>query len=364
MLTAKQISTRKNAAYRYGHVNAYQDFKVRSEIDSLGYILEAIDFIQNHLPGAELFFPVTAKVSDTLQIGGMPISPADALFYHAQPAAGAPSFKINEYLKGGSTLPISLRFASRAWLVGDFKTDELKPVLSYSCAGYHFATNGLQSTTISGLKIVGNKGFNNVPGAGTNQVGLLMTGGNSINFDNCIFLGLEEGFIHNCNYHNRMETMKFKNCNRGFFTTGSHSTSGDNLLADHCNTGYEIVSGANSWKQMSTEQCSQGIIVGGSNNVFEGGYLEQLDDMRSEPGWQNKYQIQVGYAKDHPLYTPDVVAVGFNGQVVTNRSGNNVLFEEGALQVSTHNMKASGKNLVKNRRILLDNDCLTLEYSN
>ena len=310
MLTANQIATRKNAAYRYGHVNAYQDFKVRPEGDSLGYILEAIDFIQNHADGFPLYFPVTCKVQDTLVIGGQPISAEDALKYHAQPGQGALSYKEDEYIKGGRTFPISLKFAPRAWLIGDFETEVYKPVLSYSCSAYQRGAMATQSTTIEGLKIVGKKSLANVSGAGNKQIGLLMTGGNNVHLTNCHFFGLDEGFVQNCTYHTQMTLMRFINCGRGYLSLGAEASVGVNFLSDHCNIGYELKSGVGSWLGVHTEQCPKGVIIGASVNGFIGMYLEQLDKTSGE----NDYQLQIGYESGGDVRNLSITAMNIAGE--------------------------------------------------
>lgn len=231
------------------------------------------------------------RFTSAFKYGGQTLSAADAIKYEWYNKL-APSYSYNEHInKMAATLPVSLSFGSRAYIWGDFKADSLTAIVSIGAVGYVYGGYDLQSTKISGLKIMGrNKMDMKQNGKGTKQVGLLLTG-NDIILENCGFYGLEEGMIHNTAYFNTVISFQARNCQRGYYSLGCHNTRGLGLRADHCEVGIEIRSGASHYTGISTEECEKGLIIGDGFNSFSGVYLEK-SDIRSD---SSKYQLQIGY---------------------------------------------------------------------
>lgn len=301
-MTPKQVATILDKIERYGHANVKKDFKALADgkADDIGRIEEAVDFVQNHAAQAELFFTDGLfRTTRPWNIGGQSISPEDALLYEANVThGGAPSFKLDEHTKSARTLPVSMKFGTRAYIFGDFPAEELTPIISYGCGAHQHGGNSTQSTFITGLKVFGRNGMDHTKGGeGTKHVGLLMTGGDDITLQGCRFYGLEEGLIHNVTYNSLFLNIRFNNCKRGMMTLGSHGSTGTLFKADHCGIAYEIMSGSTTWQQMNTEQCKRGLQIGSSQVVVNGGYLEQNDEHVSTG--DKDYQLTIGYSNSH-----------------------------------------------------------------
>ncbi len=253
-------------------------------------------YFQGEFSDRELYFRPTINFGDgmyritkTLQFGGQSLSTTDALYYQWMNNE-APSFDFQQRQVIAGTIPVSIKCSQRAYIFGDFRPTELTPVISYGCYGYVYGGYDMQSAEISGLKIVGyNKMNMNIGGAGTNQVGLLLTG-NDIIISNCGFYGLEIGMIHNAGYFDKLTSLQFRNCERGFYSIGSHASPALMLRADHCGTGFEIFSGASAYQMISTEQCRRGVVIRHGFNSFNGLYLEQNSGSSSD----KEYQLEIG----------------------------------------------------------------------
>ena len=367
MLTKTQISVLKSKAQRYGHTSV-KDFKAKgdSKAVDLGYLHEAVDFIQNHTEGqGELYFPNGVyRINNTFKIGGQSVTAADALLYQANRTQGegkAPSFDINEHLTSGRTLPISLKFSPRAFIFGDFHTDELTPIISYGCYAYQYAGVATQSTFITGLKVFGRNGLDqNARGDGGNQVGLLMTGGDDITLSNCRFYGLQDGLIHNICYNNLLQNIKFNNCERGMMTLGSHSSTGILLKADHCRIGFEINSGATSWQQINSEQSNRALQIGASNVVVNGGYMEQLDRIDNE----TEYQLTIGYSNSHPFGQQQLLRdVEVNGLVISSHNQRHILIEDQVERCKVNTTMEYGYNVYNNPNTKITSENIVWELN-
>jgi hypothetical protein len=230
------------------------------------------------------------KISRQWAIGGAPINATDAIKYSWYNKEEAASYNLGGHLAVASTLPISIECDQRAYIFGDFKPTELTAIVSYGSDGWQYGGWDMQNPTITGLKICGYNGMEmNLHGRNTKQAGLIMYGGRNTQMSGCGFYNLEVGLVQNCTYFANLQQMQFKNCGLGFFSVGSHSTTGWMFHADHCDVAYEIKSGASTYKQLSTENCGKALIVGGGFNHFDGLYFET--------GWQNTdtYQLTIGY---------------------------------------------------------------------
>jgi len=280
------------------------------------------------------------RVTGQWKIGGQPVNGTDAVLYQCSPDGNAPSFNIDEYVKGGRTLPIEIECSSRAFIWGDFKPNELTAVVSYSTSAYQYGGVSAQTTIIKGLNILGwHKQDYNYLGDDTKQIGLLVLGSNALTFQNCSFFGLQYGMVHNMAYHSLVLQNVFGNCGTGFFTIASHGSTGLSLKADHCNLGYEFLSGACSWTQVNTEQCKRGMIASGNNTIFNGGYLEQLDNTSGT----NDFQIHVGYPAGHLFASQTTTGITFNNLLIGGH--NSILIESSALNVNFTGATTVGRNI-------------------
>jgi len=277
-------------------------------------------------------------------VGGSPVNGTDAVLYQCGPSYHAPSFKINEWIKSGSSLPVNIECSGRAFIWGDFKATELTAIVSYSALAYAYGGVSEQTASIKGLNILGrHKQDHNFIGDDTKQIGLLVMGSKRISFENCSFYGLQYGMVHNMAYFSTISQNFFGNCGTGFFTMGSHSSTGMMLSADHCNLGFEFISGACSWTQVSGEQCKRAMQVAGNNTIFNGGYLEQLD----KTSGNNDFQVHVGYPAGHPFNKQSrVTGITFNNLLIVGK--NAVLIDNGVLDVTFSGATASGRNVNKN----------------
>jgi hypothetical protein len=297
------------------------------------------------------------RTTEPFIIGGLPLSPYDALLYQYS-HNWAPSYVGNEVSKVGRTLPISIKCTTRSFIFGDFAPSKLTPIVAIGASGWQHGGFSLQSTVISGLKVIGRTHMDmNWVGNKSNQVGLLMFGGNHISMDNCFFYGLQEGFISNTQYGLKMEQMNFGNCGRGFLSVGSHGTTAKMLFADHCDLGYEIASNAGNYSGINTEQCKKALITN-RDNIFTGGYFEQLDNT-SGP---NDFQVQVGYPVGHHHHNDTFYGVEFNGVTVAARNQKHYLLEQGTTNVENvpgvriKNRPVFGYNMYKNPKTVIDSE--------
>ncbi len=279
------------------------------------------------------------RITGQWKIGGQSISGTDAVVYQCAQSYGAPSFSLSEYIQGGRTLPINIECSSRGFIWGDFKPTELTAIVSYSVSAYQYGGASAQTASIRGLNILGwHKQDYNFIGDDTKQIGLLVLGSSRVTFENCSFFGLQYGMVHNMAYFSLVSQNSFGNCGTGFFTIGSHSSTGVMLSSDHCNLGYEFISGACSWTQISSEQCKRAIQVTGNNIIFNGGYLEQLDNTSGV----NDFQVHVGSSTTQSRVT----GVTFNNLLIAG--SNSVLIDNGVLDVVFSGTTTSGRNANRN----------------
>ncbi len=326
-------------------------------VDDYAAIMATIDYITHGntaygitiVDRPALIFPDGIyRITQSIIIGGVPVSNYDAMFYQgADP--GAPSYNLAELSKANGTLPISMLFGQRAYIFADFSPAEPTAAISYGCSGNAYGAQSTQSAIIDGLKVIVDSQFPTTPynpiafgSKAPNIIGIVMymtTEGMTVR--NCKFIESGYGLVANMGYFTDYQQMTFRSNNIGFVGIGGHSCTGLMFQADHCNLGYDIKLGAAVFNQMSTEQCKRAIHINGTNVTINGIYFEQLD----QTSGINDYQVTIGI--DGPI-SVNYTGINLNGGQISADNNKHILIKSSVMDCALTNTTNFGTIYVEN----------------